>query len=120
MTKILNLDKIVTKNDKVITLNGKDHAMKVFTVKEYIFHMREAQQLVKANMENDVVEQIGSSFDATIKILLKAFPTVKVEEFENLTIEQLNNIMEFIEESNSEELAEKDDNAGESKAVGTA
>lgn len=116
MTKILNLDKIVTKNDKVIELNGKEHVMKTFTVKEYIYHMREAQALIKTG-ENDMVDTIENGFEATIKILCNAFPTIKKEEFEALTVGQLDAIMAFIEDKNNEDL-EESNNKGETPATG--
>lgn len=107
MTKILNLDKIQTKRDKVIILGGEEHVMKVFTVKEYIFHMKEAEKLGK--MEEDNIDTLGKGLDATISILCNAFPTVKREQFEGLNMEQLSAIRGLIDEENEgdvQELAE--------------
>lgn len=104
MTKILNLDKIQTKREKVIILNGEEHLMKIFTVKEYIYHMKKAEKLTKLNSED--IDTLGAGLSATIDILMGAFPTVKREQFENLNMEQLTAIRGLIEEENDSDTAE--------------
>jgi hypothetical protein len=101
MTKILNLDKLQTKREKAIILDGKEHVMKVFTVKEYIFHMREAEKLVK--LDEDSIDTLGAGLDATVNILLNAFPTVTREQFEGLNMEQLDAIRGLVDTTADEE-----------------
>lgn len=121
MTKTLNLDKLEIKNTKSVILNGFEHFMKVFTVKDYVEHMKEATKIGKeaqANAETSSEEELLTfATKATIEILRRAFPTITLEEFENLKMPQLESFMSFIEDSNSDDLQD-DNTVGET--MGTA
>lgn len=116
MTKILNLDALETKREKAIILNGKEHVMKTFTVKEYIYHMREAEKL--ATLPQESLDTLAAGVDATISILLNAFPTVERPELEALNMVQLDAIRELIDTVAEAELdAEQGEAKGETDAA---
>lgn len=114
MTKIINLDALETKREKAIILNGKEHVMKTFTVKEYIYHMRQAEKLTK--LEEGSLETLSAGIDATIDILAAAFPTIKREELEVLTMEQLEAIRSLVDDINEEALEQPGEAKGETVA----
>jgi hypothetical protein len=102
MTKILNLDKIVTKREKVIVLGGVEHVMTTLTVKEYIAQMKSSQEL------NDLIqaEDLNSAdkiLNLTIETLMKVFPTITREQFEGLNMDQLSAIRELAEDAADED-----------------
>jgi hypothetical protein len=101
--KILNLDKIVSKRDTVIILDGVEHAMHVPTVKDYVDQMRKAEEITAAgSMDNP--DTAVRMFDLTIETLMKSFPTIKREQFESLTLDQLTSIRELAEDATSNEM----------------
>jgi hypothetical protein len=112
MTKILNLDTIQTKRDKAIILGGVEHVMKTLTVKEYIYHMKQAETLSK--LGEDSIDTLSAGLAATVNILTNAFPTVLREQFEDLSMEQLEAIRELVDSSN-DEVVEDTDKSGETE-----
>lgn len=113
MTKILNLDKIETKREKAIILGGVEHVMKTFTVKEYIYHMKEAAKLSKLDENN--IDSLDQGLAATVSILMNAFPTVTKEQFDALTMDQLDAIRELVDDQTEEDLGQEPE--GEAEAV---
>lgn len=105
--KVLNLDKIETRRDVVIILGGVEHTMKSPTVKDYILQMKKAEEIGKLS-EEDSIENASKMMDLTIETLMQSFPTVKREQFEELTIEQLE-ALRGIAESAAEEDAPTDE-----------
>lgn len=106
MTKILNLDKIETKRDKVIILGGVEHVMKALTVKDYINQMKASAELNTLALHEDNLEDAERVMDLTIDALVKLFPTITREQFEALTMEQLTAIRELAEHQAEEQLEE--------------
>lgn len=112
MTKIVNLDQLVTKRDKVVVLNGKEHEMKTLTVKDYVLQMKAASQInemVKAGDES--IESAERVIELTVEALMKVFPTITKDEFEALNMEQLTAIRGLAEDFAAEDAPEPE--AGE-------
>jgi uncharacterized membrane protein YjjP (DUF1212 family) len=110
MAQILNLDKLETRREKVIILGGKEHVMKTLTVKEYIVQMKEAAELNKLVVSEDL-DDATKIVDLTIDALLKLFPTITRDQFESLNMDQLTAIRKLAEEVSDDELETED--AGE-------
>lgn len=109
--KVLNLDKVKTRRDIVIVLGGVEHSMKSPTVKDYIEQMKRAESISKLSEENSL-ESASKMMELTIDTLRQSFPTVTRDDFESLTVEQLEALRELAEGS-SEDEAPKDDEEGE-------
>lgn len=101
MTKILNLDKIETKREKVLILKGVEHAMVTFTVRDYIDQMKSIRELNDLELED--VDSPARALEITIDVLSKAFPTIKRKDFESLSMEQLSAIRELVEDTANSE-----------------
>lgn len=115
MTKVLNLDKIETKRDKVIILGGVEHVMKTLTVKEYIDQMKAGAEISTLN-DSDDISSADRILELSINALMKAFPTITREQFEALNIDQLTAIRELVDDVADKELETED--TGEGEATG--
>lgn len=115
MTKIVNLDSLETKRDKVVILGGVEHVMKTLTVKDYIEQMKSSHELNKLAASEQLDEQ-GSEriMEITIEALMKIFPTISKEQFESLNMDQLNAIRELAEDIANEDAPEAE-SKGEAK-----
>lgn len=103
MTQILNLDKLETRKDKVVILNGKEHIMKTLTVKDYIEQMKSASKIDTLTKDVDM-NSANEILDITIEALSKCFPTIQREEFEALTFEQLTAMRELTEKISDDDV----------------
>jgi hypothetical protein len=110
--KVLNLDKIVTRKDVVIVLDGAEHIMKSPTVKDYIDQIKKAEEITKLS-EIESIESASKVLDLTIETLMKSFPTIKREQLENLSMEQLEAIRELVESSSNDDAPSEGDSEGE-------
>ena len=104
MTKIIDLDKLATKQDKAVKLGGVEHYMKNLTVQDYVLQMKASSEINKM-MENgeDNVESAERIMELTIEALSKLFPTITIEQFNQFTMEQLTAIRELAEDFAAEE-----------------
>lgn len=107
MTKIINLDQLATKRDKVVVLGGVEHVMATLTVKDYIQQMKassEIENLISADEPSmDGIEKV---MELTIAALMKLFPTITKDQFELMTMDQLTAIRELAEDFVQEEAPE--------------
>jgi len=114
--KIVNLDKIVTKRERVIILNSKEHVMHVPTVQDYIEQMKKADEIQSlANVETPSIDTARQVLELTIQTLMKSFPTITEDEFRSLNMDQLNALREF-----SDDTANADAVSGEGEDQGKA
>lgn len=108
--KVVNLDKVVTKNERIIILNGKEHRMHSPTVQDYIEQMKSADELAAlAQVEDADIDTARKVLELTIKTLMKSFPTITEEEFRNLSMEQLEALRALSEDASSEEAPQGED-----------
>jgi hypothetical protein len=104
MTRIVNLDQLETKRDKVVVLGGVEHVMKTLTVKDYIHQLKAQAEIEKlATSEEATIESADRLIEVTIDALVQLFPTITREQFEALTMEQLNAIRGLAEDQAEEE-----------------
>jgi len=87
--QVVNLDKIVTRKDKVIILDGVEHVMRTPTVKDYIVQMKKAEQ-IQTLSETPSIESATKLLEITIETLMLSFPTIPQDTFESLNMDQLN------------------------------
>jgi GTPase Era involved in 16S rRNA processing len=114
MTKIVNLDKLATKRDKVVVLGGVEHVMTTLTVKDYIQQMKASSQISELiNASDDSVDSAEKIMQLTIEALMKLFPTITHDEFESLNMDQLTAIRELAEDAAHEEAPAAENEAGE-------
>lgn len=98
MAKLLNLDEIAPKAEKVIVLKGKEHEMKPVSVGDFIRLTQEVEDM--AGKEIKVSEQ----FKYFIKTVMDSFPTIEEEVLTGLTLEKLRVIVDFIRAEAEEEV----------------
>lgn len=91
MTKILNVDGLESANEeRIITLNGKQHVMKDVSVGDYL----KINQLVKQfNESGDMSIEAQAEF--LISTILVSFPTCSKQELIDLDFDKLSAISEF-------------------------
>lgn len=112
MTKIINLDQLATKRDKVVVLGGVEHVMKTLTVKDYVQQMKASGQISEILKGDDTsLENTEVVMNLTIEALMKLFPTITKDQFESLNMDQLTAIRELSEDYAAEDAPEPE--AGE-------
>jgi hypothetical protein len=113
MTRILDLDELQTEAPEVvIKLNGKEHAMKVLSVGEFIENAKELEKSkleVASPDEEGALTSLAGSFESIIQMILKAFPTMTRDMLADRPIAQLNQILSFV---NGEGLKDAEDGEG--------
>ena len=75
-------------NGKVLKLKGKEHKLKPISVRDYIVNVRAAEALSK---ETDA----GLHLEALVKLVTRLFPTLSEDDVNDLTVPQLEKILEF-------------------------
>lgn len=101
MTKIINLDQLETKKDKVVVLRGVEHTMKTLTVKDYIYQIknqRELEKLSEGDMDTADMDTADKILELTINALADLFPTIPREQLEALNMDQINAMRGLAEE----------------------
>lgn len=112
MTKIVNLDQLETRRDKVIILGGVEHVMKTLTIKEYIEQMKASTEINQMALDNSM-ENAEKIFSLSIEALMKAFPTVTKDQFNSLNLDQITAIRNLVEAENEGELEDVTEASGE-------
>lgn len=114
MTKIINLDQLETKRDKVVVLGGKEHVMATLTVKDYIQQLKGQQELEKLASDVDATPETADRIvELTISALQKLFPTITREQLESLNMEQLSAMRELADDYVADDAPESEE-TGES------
>lgn len=113
MTKIINLDQLATKRDKVVVLGGEEHVMKTLTVKDYVQQMKASSQISELVKEEDSIESAERIMELTIEALMKVFPTITKDQFESLNMDQLTAIRELAEDFATEDAPTPESQPGE-------
>lgn len=108
MTKFLDLDAVAPSVDFTLKLNGKEHPLKVASVDTFIKNMRELEALP---VNASPIEEM----EMTIKIILRAFPTLTEKEVRGLNLDQVRAISQFAREANGE-IAEEEKETPEGNA----
>lgn len=99
MTKFLDLDALTESTEKVVKIKGKEHILKPVTVGQFIENAK-------------IVERLGTNpkfedeFEAIVKMLLRAFPSMSRVDLEDLPIEHLNAVLEFARDNDGTRASE--------------
>lgn len=91
-TKILNLDELAPKAEKVLKIKGKEYVMKPASVGAYIRFTRDLQEM--EGKEISLADQIEYMCNS----VSEAFPGMEKEVIESLSFEQLEAITSFVAE----------------------
>jgi hypothetical protein len=106
MTKIVNLDQLETKRDKVVVLGGVEHVMQTLTVKDYIQQLKNGAEIEKLAEGDTTPETADRIVELTIDALNKLFPTISRDQLEALNMDQLNAMRGLAEDIASEDAPE--------------
>ncbi|MDY7537616.1 hypothetical protein QN372_00490 [Undibacterium sp. RTI2.1] len=106
MTKILNLDKLDTTSNRVLSIGGVDHKIHEMTVENFIVTTRTVEALSKGTVS--VADQV----EATLDMILRSVPTLDRASLFGRGLAQLNVIAEFVRGENVDEAEERTDEAG--------
>lgn len=91
MTKIINLDDLETRKDRVVILKGVEHVMKTLTVKDYVQQLKKQAEIEKLSAEPEqTVETADRLIELTVDALASVFPTIPRDQLEGLNMDQLN------------------------------
>lgn len=85
----LDLDAIVPEKDVFIVLDKQEHRLAPLTVEQFVINMRNMEKLGKGNL--DVETEQGM----IVNMLEQVFPTVPKSRFNQMTMVQLNTLIEF-------------------------
>jgi GTPase Era involved in 16S rRNA processing len=114
MTKVINLDDLETRKDKVVILKGVEHVMKTLTVKDYVQQLKKQAEIEKlTTADTQTVETADRLIELTVDALAEVFPTIPRDQLESLNMEQLN-AMRSLAEGYAEEDAPEGEPTGES------
>lgn len=100
MTKILNLDAIETSQEKIIKVDDVDHVMSPLSVEEFVENMKELESIKAAGADLEPSE----AFERSLKMILKAFPTLPEARVRKMKVHQVDAIFAFVQGENDEEL----------------
>jgi hypothetical protein len=96
-TKVLDLDELETGTpEKVLKLKGKEHPLKPLSVRDFIDQSKEAKKLINETDASVHVEHL-------VKLVKGVFPTLTDEDLNDLSMEQLNKILDFARADNGGE-----------------
>lgn len=109
MTKIINLDQLETKRDKVVVLGGVEHVMTTLTVKDYIQQLKAGAELEKLAAEEASVDTADRIVELTIDALAKLFPTITRDQLESLNMDQLSAMRQLAEDNIAEDAPEAEE-----------
>ncbi|SER25835.1 hypothetical protein SAMN05216548_1144 [Faunimonas pinastri] len=98
--KYLDLDAIdLTENEFVVKLGGVEHHLKPVTVEDFVENTKLIQSLgVSGKLEDEV--------DTVIQMLVRAFPTMTVEQLKKLELVKLNALLDFAHKNNGQKQGE--------------
>ena len=106
--RMLNLDEVAAKSQRVLKIKGEEYEMKVMTVNEFITFTKEAEEkdaLRKESEDKDKPIALSEQIEMLVKMIGNSFPTMPEKVLDDLSMEQLNVIFEFISDN-----VEKDNN----------
>lgn len=105
MTKVINLDDLSTEPPVRITIGGKTHDMKVLTMQDLIDNLKTVEEL---GMNPGVAQEL----EAGVKIIGRAFPTLKESQIRNLPVDTLQQLIEIARGGTAEVAEEGEEGNG--------
>lgn len=89
MTDVLDIDKLTPK-DRVLWFNGNKHVMKLMTVRDYLFLGKTTREV-----SNYSEEDLDMALEKVIEMIVRMFPTIKVDELYDAPVDQVWALMNF-------------------------
>lgn len=114
MTKIINLDDLETRKDRLVILKGVEHVMKTLTVKDYVQQLKKQAEIEKLSaVTEQTVETADRLIELTVDALASVFPTIPRDQLEGLNMDQLNAMRALADGYASEDAPEPEDTGEE-------
>jgi len=110
--KLLNLDELAG-DEIVIILNGNEHKLKESTVEDFIANAKDIESVGKS-------ASIEEEMELSKKMLKRSFPTLKDEDIMNLTMPQINKLVQFARDAGGESKVEEEIKQDAAKEGGAA
>lgn len=86
--KVLNLDKLDSKQVRQLVIGGKSYPVEEMTVGNFIETTRSAERVAEAS--------IADQIEATVEMIQRSVPTLERSLLEKLSLEQLQTIVAFV------------------------
>lgn len=96
--KVLNIDALCEQSARSITLNGKTHLVKEFSVQDFIDITNETQKL--AEKENPSLED---QINMMVKVIRRGIPTLTEKEVRAMPSQYLRKIADFVRDGEDED-----------------
>lgn len=87
--KVLNLDKLTTKEERKLVLGGVSHPVQAMTVSNFIETTKAAERIAA---EDSLAVQI----EATVEMIIRSVPTVSEATLKALSLVDLQTIVAFV------------------------
>lgn len=101
MSKMLNLDEVAAKEERVLRYKGKEYPMTTMSVRDFIEMTRRGEE-IDAKKDAKVTDQL----EWMIEMVGSLFQTIPEDVLNNFSLEELGMIIEFAR-SNVDEDAEE-------------
>lgn len=106
--KMLNLDEVAAREERIVVLKGVEYPMKAVSVKDFIEMTKRGEEADEKNMS------FAESVEWLIDMVSKVFPTIPKDVLDDLTMPQLNAILELAK--GEAEAEEGDESEGKPEA----
>lgn len=106
----LDLDAIAPDVELVVKLGGKEHRMRPLSVEDFVKNIKDQSALAASNSD------VEAEIDLVIKMLIRAFPTMKGEDLKKVELNKLWKLLEFARDNNGAKTAEGDIKAEQEQA----
>lgn len=113
--KVLNIDALCEQSARSVTLNGKTHLVKEFSVQDFIDITNETQKL--AEKENPTLED---QISMMVKVIRRGIPTLTEKEIRAMPSQYLRKIADFVRDGEDEDAERAVDTSDNKTAQGNA
>ena len=96
--KVLNIDALCEQSARSLTINGKTHLVKEFSVQDFIDITNETQKL--AEKENPSLED---QINMMVKVIRRGIPTLTEKEVRAMPSQYLRKIADFVRDGEDED-----------------
>ena len=96
--KVLNIDALCEQSARSITLNGKTHLVKEFSVQDFIDITNETQKL--AEKDSPTLEE---QINMMVKVIRRGIPTLTEKEIRTMPSQYLRRIADFVRDGDDED-----------------
>lgn len=108
--KVLNIDALCEQSARSLTLNGKTHLVKEFSVQDFVDITNETQKL--AAKENPTIED---QINMMVKVIRRGIPTLTEKEIRALPSQYLRRVADFVRDGEVEDAEQAVAESSENK-----